>query len=257
MVLATPLILPAAALAALAPAPTPADAALPQTPMAMAALQDDAQPTPGDDATDDATESSATDEADEATTEDSVTARADQASADNPQVLMRGDTGTLVAWWQDRLNDWLVLSDRDDQTIAVDGIYGPNTETATRTFQDTNDTVETDGIVDPIDRVALRDAIDALESDDTGENGATDRTLTRGDAGTLVAWWQDRLNDWLALSGRDDQTIAVDGIYGPNTETATRTFQDTNDTVETDGIVDPIDRVALRDAIDALETGAG
>ncbi len=165
-------------------------------------------------------------------------------------VVARGDTGRLVEFWQDRLNDWFALSDIDpdaDDAIAVDGIFGPETEDATLTFQKTTDSVVDDGVVDPEDRVALRYAIDALESED----GVSDTVVARGDEGRLVAYWQDRLNDWLALSGAADP-ITVDGIFGPETEEATLVFQDTSDVVPSDAEVNPEDRVALREAIEAL-----
>ncbi len=168
------------------------------------------------------------------------------------------DTGELVAFWQERLNDWIALSDGGTPAvgltqIAVDGVFGPDTEDATRVFQDLNGTVPTDGVVHPEDRVALREAIDALESDD----GVTDTVVAPGDTGELVAFWQDRLNDYFTLMGSAEDTIAVDGIFGPATEGATREFQITNDAVAPDGVVHPEDRVALRDAIDALESDDG
>ncbi len=167
------------------------------------------------------------------------------------RVLTRGDTGKLVTYWQDRLNDYFTLRDSEEDVITVDGVFGPATEGATREFQIVNDSVAPDGIVHPEDRVALRQAIDALENED----GATDTVVARGDEGRLVAYWQDRLNDWFALSGAAD-AIAVDAVFGPATERATLIFQDASDAVPSDGIVDPEDRVALREAIDALEMSA-
>ncbi len=99
-------------------------------------------------------------------------------------VVGPADTGELVAFWQDRLNDWIALSDGGAPAegltqIAVDGVFGPDTEDATRVFQDLNGTVPTDGVVHPEDRVALREAIDALESDD----GVTDTVVAPGGTG--------------------------------------------------------------------------
>ncbi len=181
-----------------------------------------------------------------------------EASVTDDTVVTAGDTGELVAFWQDRLNDWIALSGGGAPAvgltqIAVDGVFGTETEDATRVFQDLNDTVPTDGIVHPEDRVALREAIDALESED----GAIDTVVARGDTGELVAFWQDRLNDYFTLQGSDEDIIAVDGVFGPATEGATREFQIVNDSVEPDGVVDPEDRVALREAIDALESDGG
>ena len=155
-----------------------------------------------------------------------------------------GDRNELAAWWQDRLNEWLQLSGSDLYPIAVDGWYGPNTQEATISFQEATETVEADGVVNPEDRVALREAIQELE------DGAAPVEL--GDRNELAAWWQDRLNEWLQLSGSDLYPIVVDGWYGPNTQEATIAFQEATETVDADGVVNPEDRVALREAIDAL-----
>src|SRR6056297_1725380 len=80
-----------------------------------------------------------------------------------------------------------------------------------------------------------------------------------GDRNELAAWWQDRLNEWLQLSGSELYPIVVDGWYGPNTQQATIAFQEATASVEADGVVKPQDRVALREAIEELvgETGGG
>lgn len=86
------------------------------------------------------------------------------------------------------------------------------------------------------------------------EGGATEGAppVELGDRNELAAWWQDRLNEWLLLSGSDLYPIVVDGWYGPNTQEATIAFQESTDAVEADGVVDPEDRVALREAIESL-----
>gem|GEM_PF-2336578 len=73
-----------------------------------------------------------------------------------------------------------------------------------------------------------------------------------GDRNELAAWWQDRLNEWLQLSGSELYPIVVDGWFGPNTQAATIEFQESTEAVEADGVVDPEDRVALREAIESL-----
>jgi hypothetical protein len=79
---------------------------------------------------------------------------------------------------------------------------------------------------------------------------AASRVVERGDVGERVAWWQDRLNEWLALEGSDLHPIAVDGIFGPETEAATIEFQETVERLDPDGVVGPRDRVDLEAAID-------
>jgi hypothetical protein len=87
----------------------------------------------------------------------------------------------------------------------------------------------------------------------TSDGTSTASTLRRGDQGRLVAWWQDRLNEWLALTGSDLHPIAVDGIFGPRTEAATLEFQHADDRVEPNAAIEPVDRVALEEALDRLE----
>lgn len=173
----------------------------------------------------------------------------DDGDDEEPSVLDFGDTGPLVEQWQDLLDEWLALSG-SDLALRVDGIFGPRTELATLRFQDATDSIASDGDVDTADRVALRDAIDELESDDSPDRSTV---VARGDTGRLVELWQDRLNDWLALSG-SDLALRVDGIFGPRTEQATLRFQVATASVSADGVVDPVDRVALRNAIEALES---
>jgi hypothetical protein len=92
------------------------------------------------------------------------------------------------------------------------------------------------------------------DADDDGtEAGPVAPPLAEGDRDQLVEWWQDRLNDWLLLSGSDTYPIVVDGWFGPQTEQATIEFQNQHDDLDATGIVNPEDRVALRDAIDELE----
>jgi peptidoglycan hydrolase-like protein with peptidoglycan-binding domain len=147
--------------------------------------------------------------------------------------LAVGDRDQLVGWWQDRLNDWLLLSGSGMYPIVVDGWFGPQTEQATIEFQESVEDLEANGIVNPPDRVALRDAIEELEA----APGAP--PLAVGDRDQLVGWWQDRLNDWLLLAGSDTYPIVVDGWFGPQTEQATIEFQESVEDLEANGIVNP------------------
>jgi peptidoglycan hydrolase-like protein with peptidoglycan-binding domain len=186
-----------------------------------------------------------------------VVAQADEAENDETEndggapPLAVGDRDQLVGWWQDRLNDWLLLAGSDTYPIVVDGWFGPQTEQATIEFQESVEDLEANGIVNPPDRVALRDAIEELEA----APGAP--PLAVGDRDQLVGWWQDRLNDWLLLAGSDTYPIVVDGWFGPQTEQATIEFQESVEDLEANGIVNPPDRVALRDAIEELEAAPG
>ncbi len=79
-------------------------------------------------------------------------------------------------------------------------------------------------------------------------------SVERGDRGPTVGFWQDRLNVWFGLSGSGTRLV-VDGIFGRLTEAATLEFQRSVDGLAADGVVDQVDRVALEDAIEALEAG--
>jgi peptidoglycan hydrolase-like protein with peptidoglycan-binding domain len=68
------------------------------------------------------------------------------------QLLRRGDRGAAVATWQWRLR--LVL----ERDVAVDEIFGPDTEAATRQFQSQHH-LSADGIVGPLTRAAMEQAL--------------------------------------------------------------------------------------------------
>lgn len=72
-------------------------------------------------------------------------------------------------------------------------------------------------------------------------------TWTRGED---VADWQRAINHWLDLDRADDARLAVDGIYGPITRTATLGFQRAQN-IAVDGIVGPQTRGAMVSALDA------
>src|SRR6056297_4238281 len=111
------------------------------------------------------------------------------------------------------------------------------------------------GVVDAAPSALLQQEGDNTDRSET----AAAPPVELGDRNELAAWWQDRLNEWLQLSGSELYPIVVDGWYGPNTQQATIAFQEATASVEADGVVNPQDRIALREAIDALvgETGDG
>lgn len=67
-------------------------------------------------------------------------------------LLVRGMRGSEVERWQEALDRWLVAQDRP--SIATDGIFGPQTEAATRQLQ-RHARIAVDGIVGPQTRGAL------------------------------------------------------------------------------------------------------
>jgi len=115
------------------------------------------------------------------------------------------------------------------QTVAVDGTYGPATETAVRAFQQQKH-LALDGIVGPMTWAALIIQV---------QHGST------GDA---VRGVQEEFR-FRNLSGDPSKGLALDGVFGPQTEAAVRGFQQALHAdvpaVIADGIVGPITWQAL------------
>lgn len=171
---------------------------------------------------------------------------ADTAEQAEQPELVRGVVGPPVTAWQEQLNMW---RSRTGQTpIAVDGIYGSVTEAATRNFQATSG-LATDGVVGALTRAAMDGALEAPAPAPAPEvPPGSEPLLDRGTAGPAVGDWQSRLNEWRTRTGL--AAIAVDGIYGPITDNATRNFQAAAD-IAVDGIVGPQTRSALEEALAA------
>lgn len=158
--------------------------------------------------------------------------------------LERGDHGSAVADWQNRLNDWLQIERTEQGRLAVDGIFGPRTEAATRDFQQAQD-VPVDGIVGLVTRSAFLSAPAlAAEEPDPAEGGPL---IARGSRGQDVAQWQGKLNDWLQVNRPERGRLAVDGAFGARTEAASRLFQESQG-ITVDGLVGPETRAALLSA---------
>ena len=127
----------------------------------------------------------------------------------NYPLLRRGSDNNFVFLLQFILNQY-------GNNLAIDGIFGANTERAVRTFQQNNG-LSVDGIV--------------------GQN--TWRTLLnlppypllrRGNSGTYVTFLQQLLESYLIPVG------TIDGIFGSRTENAVRQFQQDNN-LAVDGLV--------------------
>jgi zinc D-Ala-D-Ala carboxypeptidase len=121
-------------------------------------------------------------------------------------ILRRGDRNAAV-----RVIQYL-LDDRG-RAVTIDGIFGSNTETAVKGFQADND-LQKDGIVSDLTWSHLI------------------RTLQQGSSGPAVKAVQ------VILSRVVLPSLDVDGIFGPNTKTAVRSFQADN-SLQQDGIVGP------------------
>jgi peptidoglycan hydrolase-like protein with peptidoglycan-binding domain len=129
----------------------------------------------------------------------------------NGPTLQSGSTGDDVK----RLQRLLVMLKYLDYT-GIDGSFGPQTESALKSFQQANG-LTVDGIAGP-------QTWQALPADpDTPE-------LSNGSTGTEVSAMQQPLANIGLYSG------PIDGIFGSNTEAAVRAYQ-TSRGVTSDGIV--------------------
>jgi Putative peptidoglycan binding domain/Common central domain of tyrosinase len=108
--------------------------------------------------------------------------------------------------------------------VTVDGIFGPRTEAAIRSFQQQRG-LAVDGIVGPHTWTALI------------------VTVKRGSQGEAVKGVQVEIN-FRNLSGNPALDLKVDGLFGPKTDNAVRDFQQALaleiPTVTVDGIVGPV-----------------
>jgi peptidoglycan hydrolase-like protein with peptidoglycan-binding domain len=114
-------------------------------------------------------------------------------------------------------------------TVAVDGIFGPKTESAVGAFQQEKD-LSVDGIVGPNTWSALIIQV------------------KQGSQGDAVRGVQEEFQ-FRNLSGDPSKGLQVDGIFGPKTDAAVRGFQQALHadipSVAVDGIVGPITWRAL------------
>jgi peptidoglycan hydrolase-like protein with peptidoglycan-binding domain len=115
------------------------------------------------------------------------------------------------------------------RNLAVDGIFGPDTNAAVRAFQQQKG-LAVDGIVGPNTWSALI------------------ITVKQGSQGDAVKGVQEEFQ-FRNLSGDPDNGLQVDGIFGPKTDAAVRGFQKALHTdipsVTVDGVVGPVTWRAL------------
>lgn len=134
-------------------------------------------------------------------------------------VLRRGDRNAAVRVVQYLLDDRGVA-------VTVDGIFGPKTEAAVKTFQARND-LQQNGVVGELTWSRLI------------------RTLQEGSSGAAVKAVQ-------VILSRISQPVDVDGVFGPKTKSSVKGFQADNG-LQQDGIVGPRTWRALANAA-ALDT---
>lgn len=154
-------------------------------------------------------------------------APAQPTNADNP-TLDQGQQGAAVRTLQEALN-------AKGAGLAVDGNFGPNTHAAVVAFQSENG-LTVDGIVGPLTWAQLHNPT-SRRLPFTTPNDPEVREGMQGEAVTLL---QRLLNETGA-------GLAVDGIFGPGTESAVRNFQAAR-ALTVDGIVGPQTWATLRNA---------
>ena len=105
-------------------------------------------------------------------------------------------------------------------TVAVDGIFGPNTEAAVKAFQRSKG-LAADGIVGPQTwpRLIVQ--------------------VKRGSTGDAVRGVQEVMKFHDLSGGQEGPGVQIDGIFGPRTDAWVRGFQTAVGTAS-DGIVGPI-----------------
>ena len=144
--------------------------------------------------------------------------------------VRRGDDGHPV-----RTLQWLLRA--RERPVAVDGIFGPETEGAVRSIQKAlffDDPAAGAGIVGGVVDAATWPALII--------------TVRQGDRGDAVRGVQQEFAD-RDLSGIPGHGLRIDGIFGPITDAAVRGFQKAlaadAPSVAIDGIVGPVTWRAL------------
>ncbi len=143
----------------------------------------------------------------------------------------RGDRGEDVRAWQTILAGAGLIGRGD-----IDGIFGPQTESATVVFQGKLG-VTADGIVGPATRAATARLLAWLAATrPVPAAPPCPGTVRQGDRGPVVRTWQHELN--ARVYGAGPHRLAVDGVFGPATENIVRDFQGKRRLV-VDGIAGP------------------
>lgn len=158
------------------------------------------------------------------------------ASAAQP-LLRRGSQGVVVASWQRAMNQWLfssgIFADKQLRarlggSLKVDGVFDANTIAATKRFQQ-------EGQLPATGTVGLAEWKAWIGASVAQPNGAEGVGSKGYDFGGAVGWWQISVDRWLRQHHR--RQVVVDSLFGRQTRTATRTFQQALHLADT-GIVD-------------------
>ncbi|MFE1293003.1 peptidoglycan-binding protein [Streptomyces sp. NPDC058751] len=148
-------------------------------------------------------------------TNESPTTALDLRSAACPAEITEGETGGCVVTLQALLNG-------KGQHLDVDGEFGPSTLTAVKSFQSANG-LTADGIVGPNTKVALYSNISG-----GGSSGApAPINLNSASCPSEIAQGQKSgcVTELQSLLNHHGADLAVDGDFGPMTDSAVRDFQ--------------------------------
>lgn len=137
--------------------------------------------------------------------------------------LQNGDRGTSVTMLQKLLHDL-------GFKVIADGIFGNETETAVKAFQEAHSLAVT-GIVTPEVLGNIQEA--ASQPNVPAKKFTSGSFIRKGDSGAAVLALQQALNAKGANPAVDE-----DGIFGKNTVAALKAFQQKNN-LEVDGIAGP------------------
>ncbi|MGG4491103.1 L,D-transpeptidase family protein [Metabacillus idriensis] len=151
-------------------------------------------------------------------------------AASNGTILKKGSRGSAVEELQRK------LTSIGFSTKGIDGAFGNNTDQAVRQFQQSR-RLTVDGIVGPATRKALY-GTKPPTAPDKPSTGTVSGTLKMGSRGSGVKTLQS------TLTAKGYNTKGVDGVFGPNTEKAVRSFQKSKN-LSADGIVGPVTKKAL------------
>jgi hypothetical protein len=150
-----------------------------------------------------------------------------------------------IRWVQQSLNQIRGLQ------LAVDGVDGPQTRSAVRSFQQQRG-LTVDGIVGPITEAAMRAAGAPPPPGTTGGGTGTTAPCTAAQRKTAayIRWVQESLNKALPTN------LVVDGIKGSKTTAAVVAFQQRNG-LTVDGVVGPLTEAGLILATGTTPPGCG
>jgi peptidoglycan hydrolase-like protein with peptidoglycan-binding domain len=171
-------------------------------------------------------------------TDESPSTGLDLRSASCPENIVEGQSGGCVATLQSLLNG-------KGQSVGVDGSFGPQTLTAVKAFQSASG-LSADGQVGPNTKAALYANIGG-----GGGNGApAPVNLTSASCPNEIVQGQRSgcVTELQSLLNHHGADLAVDGDFGPLTDSAVRDFQ-AEKGLAVDGHVGPNTKAALYGAV--------